>query len=337
MSRPISALAAYRGFAIAVIPAAIGGAIWSTLGLPLAWLMGAAIVTGFMSGFGLSIELPKLLYWPSLAVIGAGVGLTITPSVAVQIAAWFPFMAVMGFAGVILAALLTPFVARCARIETSTAFFSLMPGGVIEMANIGEPHGADRTTIATLHAIRVALVVGILPLGLYLYYPDSGVKGDRVLLEPRVLAKMLEAAAIGPKDLVLELAPATGYSTALISKMAEAVIAIEPDETLAAQAQQSLARLEVDNAVVSAGDPAVGDAAHAPFDVILVNGAVTTLPEALTDQLRDGGRLVAIFAEDGRSQCRVLTRSGAGLSERYMFDAAAPVLAGFDRPAAFSF
>lgn len=160
---------------------------------------------------------------------------------------------------------------------------------------------------------------------------------DRVLLEPRVLAKMLEAAAIGPKDLVLELAPATGYSTALISKMAEAVIAIEPDETLAAQAQQSLARLEVDNAVVSAGDPAVGDAAHAPFDVILVNGAVTTLPEALTDQLRDGGRLVAIFAEDGRSQCRVLTRSGAGLSERYMFDAAAPVLAGFDRPAAFSF
>lgn len=159
----------------------------------------------------------------------------------------------------------------------------------------------------------------------------------RVLPEPRVLAKMLEAAAIGPKDLVLELAPATGYSTALIARMAEAVIAVEPDEPLAEQAQQSLARLEIDNAVVSAGDPAAGDPAHAPFDVIFVNGAVETLPGGLTDQLRDGGRLVAIFVEGGRTQCRVLTRSGAGLSERYMFDATAPVVRGFERAAAFSF
>ena len=165
----------FRGFAIALIPAAIGGAIWASLGLPLAWLMGAAIVTGFMSFSGLVVDLPKPLYRPSLAVIGAGVGLTITPSVALEISEWFPFMAIMGFAGVILAALLTPLVARKGQMENSTAFFALMPGGVIEMANIGEPHGADRTTIAALHAIRVALVVGILPLGLFFFFPQTGV------------------------------------------------------------------------------------------------------------------------------------------------------------------
>lgn len=159
----------------------------------------------------------------------------------------------------------------------------------------------------------------------------------RILPEPRVLAKLLEAAAIGPKDLVLELAPATGYSTALIARMAEAVIAIEPDEALAKQAQQTLAGLEVDNAVVSAGDPSTGDPDHAPFDVILINGAVEILPDALCEQLREGGRLVSIFAEGGRMQCRVLTKSGSGLSERYMFDASAAVVQGFARPPAFSF
>ncbi|MEM9715256.1 MAG: AbrB family transcriptional regulator [Pseudomonadota bacterium] len=170
----IQTLKPYKGFLIALVPAAIGGAIWSFLGLPLAWLMGAAIVSGILCFSGLSITLPKFLYWPSLAIIGAGVGLTITPSVALQIATWFPLMAVMGFSGVLLAAIATPLVARKGDMENSTAFFALMPGGVIEMANIGEPHGADRTTIAALHAIRVALVVGILPLGLYFFFPQSG-------------------------------------------------------------------------------------------------------------------------------------------------------------------
>lgn len=190
-------LSAYRGFFIALIPAAIGGAVWSLFGLPLAWLMGAAIVSGILCGSGLEITLPKLLYWPSLAVIGAGVGLTITPEVALQIASWFPFMIVMGFSGVLLAALLTPVTARRGRMEASTAFFALMPGGVIEMANIGDPHGADRTTIATLHAIRVALVVGLLPLGLYLFYPSTGGASARILLETPSLLLTLAVALLG--------------------------------------------------------------------------------------------------------------------------------------------
>lgn len=190
-------LAAYRGFLIVLVPAAMGGAIWSSFGLPLAWLMGAAVVSGVFCGLGLDIELPKALYWPSLAVIGASVGLTITPEVALEIATWFPFMAVMGFAGVLLAALLTPVTARLGQVETSTAFFALMPGGVIEMANIGDPHGADRTTIATLHAIRVALVVGLLPLGLYLAYPSSDDTSVRIALEWPYLWVTLAVALFG--------------------------------------------------------------------------------------------------------------------------------------------
>lgn len=184
----------YKGFCIALLPAAIGGYVWSLLGLPLAWLMGAAIISGFISFSGISITLPKWLYRPSLAVIGAGVGLTITPDVALQIARWLPLMAVMGFSGVVLALILTPFAARKGRMSQSTAFFSLMPGGVIEMANIGEPHGADRATIATLHAIRVALVVGILPLALYFFFPIEKKAFVTEILSPEALLIVLAVA-----------------------------------------------------------------------------------------------------------------------------------------------
>ena len=187
----------YRGFVLALVPATIGGAIWASLGLPLAWLMGAAVVTGILSFRGLLVDLPKVLYRPSLAVIGAGVGLTITPTVALEIGRWFPLMAIMGFAGVVLAALITPLVAKKGQMEPSTAFFSLMPGGVIEMANIGEPHGADRTTIATLHAIRVALVVGILPLALYFFFPQSATINETVALAPLSMVLTLCLALLG--------------------------------------------------------------------------------------------------------------------------------------------
>ena len=153
----------------------------------------------------------------------------------------------------------------------------------------------------------------------------------RVMLEPRTFAKMLEAAAIGSDDLVLDLAPGTGYSTAVIARMAEAVIAIELDADLADRAQTLLGEFEVDNAVVSQGDPAAGDAAHGPYDVIFIDGAVAALPESLVGQLKQGGRLVALFRQGGVGQCCVLTRAGAGMSRRYVFDADAPLVAGFEQ------
>ena len=159
----------------------------------------------------------------------------------------------------------------------------------------------------------------------------------RAMSTPRTLAKMLDAAEIGRTDLVLEIAPGTGYSTALIARLAAAVVAIEPDEGMAAQATEALQRLEAVNAVVSQGDPTAGDPAHGPYDVIFVSGAVERVPEALTDQLKDGGRLVAIFLERGVGQCRVVLRVGDTLAMRYAFDATAPLIPGFETKRVFAF
>lgn len=166
---------------------------------------------------------------------------------------------------------------------------------------------------------------------------DVEIAPGRPLLLPRTLAKMLQAAAIDAQDLVLVLAPGSGYSAALIAQMAEAVVAVEPDPELARQAQELLVELEVDNAVVAEGDPAAGDPAHGPYDVIFVDGAVETLPEALIRQLKEGGRLVAIFRDGPVAKCHVLTRAGEGISRRFVFDAEAPVLPGFERPVEFAF
>lgn len=159
----------------------------------------------------------------------------------------------------------------------------------------------------------------------------------RMLLPPRTFAKMLEAAQIEPGDLVLDLAPGTGYGSAVLSHLATAVISVEPDQAMAAQANTAITALEIDNVVISAGDPTQGDAAHGPFDVIFVNGAVAEVPAALTDQLKVGGRLVAIVADGGRSQCRVLVRGPATVSSRFAFDASAPILPGFEKASAFAF
>lgn len=195
---------------------------------------------------------------------------------------------------------------------------------------------------------RYSIIESMLAVPRELFVPKAGrdvayagceiaLAPDRVLLEPRTLAKMLEAAAVGSQDLVLDLAPGTGYSTAVIARMAEAVVAIEPDAGLAETARSVLAQLEADNAVVLQGDPAAGDSAHGPFDVIFVNGCVERIPDALLAQMKAGGRLVALFAERGMRQCHVLTRSNSTVTRRYAFDADAPLLAEFRRKSEFAF
>ncbi|MBY8975833.1 protein-L-isoaspartate O-methyltransferase [Rhodobacteraceae bacterium NNCM2] len=158
----------------------------------------------------------------------------------------------------------------------------------------------------------------------------------RALLAPRTFAKMVEAAGIRSTDLVLELCPATGYSTAILASMAEMVVSIEGDEGLSAQAQGLLEGLGVNNAVVTSGDPTAGDAAHGPYDLIFVNGSVEQIPSVLTDQLKAGGRLVAIVNDGATSACYVYTRSGSVVSRRFEFDGYGPMLAGFGKEEEFS-
>jgi protein-L-isoaspartate(D-aspartate) O-methyltransferase len=159
----------------------------------------------------------------------------------------------------------------------------------------------------------------------------------RVLLDPRVFAKLLDALDVGPRDLVLDLGCGLGYSTAVLAQMAEAVVALESDPAMAAEAEALLGAHAVDNAVVQAGPLAKGVPEHGPFDAILIEGAVEVLPEALADQLKLGGRIAAIFAAGAGGQARLGLRTEQGIVWRRIFDATAPVLPGFAARKAFEF
>ncbi|MEW9919369.1 protein-L-isoaspartate O-methyltransferase [Marimonas sp. MJW-29] len=159
----------------------------------------------------------------------------------------------------------------------------------------------------------------------------------RVLLEPRTLAKMLDALAITNREMVLDVGCAMGYSAAVIAHMAEAVVAVEEDESMAAEAQEALVAAGADNVVVHHGSLAEGAAAHGPYDVIVIEGGVMEVPDALLDQLKDGGRIAALFMEGALGEVRIGHKRGDQVSWRMSFNASAPVLDGFKREVAFQF
>ena len=157
----------------------------------------------------------------------------------------------------------------------------------------------------------------------------------RWLLAPRVLAKLLQLADFGEDDCVLDVGCASGYSTAVLAGMAKTVVALESDIKLAEQARTNLAALALDNAAVVVGELTAGWAAKAPYDVIVMQGAVSAPPETLFDQLKDGGRLVAVVVEDGLGKATIWRRLGRSTDAWTAFDAAAPVLPGFERAPVF--
>ncbi|WP_241962943.1 protein-L-isoaspartate O-methyltransferase family protein [Thalassorhabdomicrobium marinisediminis] len=161
--------------------------------------------------------------------------------------------------------------------------------------------------------------------------------GGRVLLEPRTLAKMLDAADVEPTDVVLDLGCGLGYSTAVLAHMAEFVVAVEEDAELAEEAQQNLSTSGIDNAAVFAGELAEGAAKNGPYDLIMLQGAVEVVPQTLVDQVKDGGRIVAIFAEGALGVVRVGHKIDGVMNWRMVFNAAAPVLNGFRKEVAFTF
>lgn len=159
--------------------------------------------------------------------------------------------------------------------------------------------------------------------------------GGRVVLDPRTLAKMLEAVNIQPDELVLDIGPGYGYSTALAAHLAEAVVGLEEDHDFAAEAERALAEAGADNAAIVEGPLADGAAKHGPYDVIMLQGAVQHLPQTITDQLKDGGRIVAIFQEGALGVVRVGYRIDGQMTWRFAFNAGAPVLPGFEANRAF--
>jgi len=156
--------------------------------------------------------------------------------------------------------------------------------------------------------------------------------GDgRTMLEARVLAKMLDALDIRPGELVLDLGCGLGYSSAVVACMAEAVVALEENEELAAEAEALLSETDADNVAVVAGQLSKGAPKHGPYDVILIQGAVEMIPAQIENQLKEGGRIAAVFAQGRSGVCRVGHKIGNRISWRDAFDATAPVLPGFYR------
>ena len=159
---------------------------------------------------------------------------------------------------------------------------------------------------------------------------------DRVVLEPRTFAKMLEVLDVQPDHTVLDLGCGLGYSTAVLARLADFVAGVEDDEDLANEAQSILSENGVDNAAVMAGDLTEGAAKSGPYDIIIAQGAVEEIPATILDQLRDGGRIAAIFAEGSLGVVRVGYKSNGVVSWRFAFNATAPTLSGFKKAAAFS-
>lgn len=173
---------------------------------------------------------------------------------------------------------------------------------------------------------------------LALAYGDANVDlgGGRWMLKPRDFAKMVDAADIEETDIVLDIACGRGYSVAILAQLAETVVALEVDEGMAAKATKRLDRCEANNAAVIIGDLKAGAPEHGPFDVIFVNGAVSSVSSAWFDQLANGGRLVAPIGEGPICRVKVFTKSWDSIGERVVFDAGVPLLPGFEMKTAFA-
>jgi protein-L-isoaspartate(D-aspartate) O-methyltransferase len=196
----------------------------------------------------------------------------------------------------------------------------------------------DPRIVAAFEALPREAFVGEAKRGIAYIDEDLEVAPGRYLMEPMVLARLLQEASPQPHDMALDLGCATGYSTAVIAQLVQTVVGLECDRALMDAANRTLNALDVDNAVVVEGKLAAGYQKQAPYDVILFQGAVSEVPEAVKRQLADGGRLVAVVVDAGGiGRGTLIQRTGDSYSRRTLFDAATPVLPGFAREIGFVF
>ena len=166
---------------------------------------------------------------------------------------------------------------------------------------------------------------------------DLEIAPGRYLMEPMVLARLIELAKIGPEDVVLDIGCGTGFSPALLSRLANVVVGLEENPDLANRANEVLTDMEIQNGAVIEGKLIEGCARQGPYQVILIAGGVEVIPEVILDQLADGGRLVTVLKRGGVGRGHMVVKSGDTLVGKDHFDANSPLLPGFEKEKNFSF
>jgi protein-L-isoaspartate(D-aspartate) O-methyltransferase len=168
---------------------------------------------------------------------------------------------------------------------------------------------------------------------------DLHLGGGRHLMEPMVLARLLQIATPGPDDVALDIGCATGYSTAILSKLVGTVVGLDDDAGLVDSGNKCLSDLQIDNTALIAGPTEQGYAKQAPYDLIVFAGSVEVVPDAILAQLADHGRLLAVVrSADGEpGRATIYQRSGTQTGHRVVFDANVPALPGFRRAQEFVF
>jgi protein-L-isoaspartate(D-aspartate) O-methyltransferase len=159
----------------------------------------------------------------------------------------------------------------------------------------------------------------------------------RALIEPRVLAKLVQLCSIEPTDVALVVGCTTGYTAAVVARLAQTVVALEAEDALVQEATRALQALSIDNVAVVQGPLSSGYPSEGPYDVILIDGGVETVPDAILGQLKQGGRLVAVVLDPPGGHATVWRRTTAALARTREFDAGAPRLPGFEKAQGFVF
>jgi protein-L-isoaspartate(D-aspartate) O-methyltransferase len=161
--------------------------------------------------------------------------------------------------------------------------------------------------------------------------------GARCLIKPMVFGKLLQAAAFTGTERALDVACATGYSSAVLARLAASVVALEEDKALATAAGEALAAAGASNVMVAGGPLTAGWPDGAPYDVIMLQGASEVAPDSLLAQLSDGGRLLAVIGSGPMGRATIYRKAGNHVTAQPLFDAAAPLLPGFAKAQAFVF
>lgn len=159
----------------------------------------------------------------------------------------------------------------------------------------------------------------------------------RFMVTPMVLARMIQELRIEPGEKVLDVACGRGYSSAVFCELGAKVTALEADATLAQTAKQILDETGFGSVTVEAGPLDRGIPVEGGYNAILINGAVDVRPEELLRQLANGGRLVCVKGRGRAGRATLYVRSDSAISERALFDAAAPMLVAFEAKPGFVF